>query len=423
MKGPFFINFMIIMSCLCVVSALLWNYIYRRKRWAAIVAAVAAATVVAALGLSYYGKVFPDVQATTQGVFLLYSSLLSVSWFFLFLLSFPVLAIAAVVVFVWRRARRWKQRRKGIRELPPVPPEEAAGYVMSRRSFLRGVVAAIPAAAAGTSVLGNFVGNSYLDVVRRDVYYPGLPDYLDGYRIGQISDVHLGLFVGPEQLREALENLAQQGVNRVEITGDLIDELTLLPQCGDVLRRMVSVFPDGIDYCYGNHEYYRGIEEITSMLEETGIRILRNTCLEASPGRGQGLAGRSGRDDAPFYVAGVDYSFARGDEAFTAQRQEYVEQALEGVPESAFIVMLAHHSAFIDEGFARHIPLMMCGHTHGAQFALVGPVVESVGFKYLRGMYRQGASYGYVNRGTGHWLPFRVLCSREATVFTLHRSS
>ena len=91
------------------------------------------------------------------------------------------------------------------------------------------------------------------------------------------------------------------------------------------------------------------------------------------------------------------------------------------MPESAFVVMLAHHSDFIDEGFERRIPLTMCGHTHGAQFALIGPVVESVGFKYLRGMYRQDGSYGYVNRGTGHWLPFRVFCSREATVFTLHK--
>ena len=420
MKGPFFINFMIIMSGICVVSALLWNYIYKRNRWPVVAAATVAVTAVAAAGLAYYGSAFPDVQGTTQGVFLLYGSLLSISWFFMFFLAFPVLIAVAAAVFIWRRVRRRKQK---VRE--KLPPERAgnAGHGISRRTFLRGVAAAIPAAAAGTSVLGNFVGDSYLDVVRRDLYYPDLPDYLDGYRIGQISDVHLGLFVSPDQLREALEVLAQQGVNRVEITGDLIDELTLLPQCGDVLRRMVSRFPDGIDYCYGNHEYYRGIEEITAMLEATGIRILRNACLEASPGRGQGLAGRSGRDDAPFYVAGVDYSFARGDEAFMAQRQEYVKQALEGVPQSAFVVMLAHHSAFIDEGFARQIPLTMCGHTHGAQFALVGPVVESVGFKYLRGMYRQGDSYGYVNRGTGHWLPFRVFCSREATVFTLHKRS
>ena len=64
MKGPFFINFMIIMSCICVCSAVLWNYIYRRSRWLALVVFVAAATVIAGAGLSYYGRVFPAVQGT-----------------------------------------------------------------------------------------------------------------------------------------------------------------------------------------------------------------------------------------------------------------------------------------------------------------------------------------------------------------------
>ena len=419
MKGPFFINFMIIMSCICVCSAVLWNYIYRRSRWLALVVFVAAATVIAGAGLSYYGRVFPAVQGTVEGMLLMYGSLGAISWFFLFFLAFPVLVVASAAVFIERRLRRWKQKRRGVTTMPPVPPEKGRG--ITRRSFLRGVAAVIPLAAAGTSVLGNFVGESYLAVTRHDLHYPDLPDYLDGYKIGQISDVHLGLFVSPERLREALEVLAAERVNRVEITGDLIDELSLLPQCGDVLREMAAKFPDGIDYCYGNHEYYRGLEAIAAMLEATPVRILRNSAIEASPGWGQGLAGRSGQDGASFYIAGTDYSFARGDEAFTAQRQEYVAQALDGVPESAFVVMLAPPSDFIDEGFERRIPLAMCGHTHGAQFALIGPVVEFVGFKYLRGMYRQGRSYGYVNRGTGHWLPFRVFCSREATVFTLHK--
>lgn len=419
MKGPFFINFMIIMSCICVCSAVLWNYIYRRSRWIALIVFVAAATVIAGAGLAYYGRVFPAVQGTMEGLLLMYGSLGAISWFFLFFLSFPVLVIGAVIVFIERRVRKWRQARRGVTDMPPVPAGQGRG--ISRRSFLRGVAAAIPVAAAGTSVLGNFIGESYLDVSRHDLYYPQLPDYLDGYKIGQLSDVHLGLFVSPERLHEALEALADEGVSRVEITGDLIDELSLLPQCGQVLRQMAARFPDGIDYCYGNHEYYRGIEEITAMLETTPVRILRNAAAEISPGRGQGLAGRHGRDDVPFYVAGVDYSFARGDEAFAAQRREYVAQALDGVPETAFVVMLAHHSDFIDEGFERRVPLTLCGHTHGAQFAPIGPIVESVGFKYLRGMFKQGGSYGYVSRGTGHWLPFRVFCSREAAVFVLHK--
>ena len=81
------------------------------------------------------------------------------------------------------------------------------------------------------------------------------------------------------------------------------------------------------------------------------------------------MKGRNGSDSRPFYIAGTDYSFAKGDEAFAAQREDYVRQTLDGVPDDAFIVMLAHHSAFIDEAFEHNIPLTLSGHTHGAQFA------------------------------------------------------
>lgn len=421
MKGPFFINFMIIMSCICVGSAVLWNYICHRRHWKAWIAVVIVATGIAGVVLAYYGRVFPEVQGSPEGLMLMYGALGGISWFFMFFLAFPILVAAAIVVCIVRLMQKRKRHRHRHAAAETSPAPSGQGPVISRRSFLRGVAVAIPVAAAGTSVLGNFAGESYLDVSRHDLYYPELPDYLDGYKIGQISDMHLGLFVSPEQLREALELLAEEGVSRVEITGDLIDELSLLSQCGSVLQNMAGKFPDGIDYCYGNHEYYRGIDDITAMLETTPVRILRNAAIEISPGRGRGMYGRKGTDDVPFYIAGVDYSFARGNDAFAAQRQAYVDEALQEIPDNAFVVMLAHHSDFIDEGFARHIPLTLCGHTHGGQFAPIGPVVESVGFKYLRGMFKHGDSYGYVNRGTGHWLPFRVFCSREASVFVLHK--
>ena len=48
-------------------------------------------------------------------------------------------------------------------------------------------------------------------------------------------------------------------------------------------------------------------------------------------------------------------------------------------------------------------------------------MVQAVGFKTSRGLFKKDGSYGYVNRGTGHWLPFRVLCSREVTVYELQK--
>ena len=69
--------------------------------------------------------------------------------------------------------------------------------------------------------------------------YKNLPDYLDGYKIGQLSDLHMGLFFSPRRLQEALDAVAAQGVNRLEITGDFIDELALLPKARAILEANV----------------------------------------------------------------------------------------------------------------------------------------------------------------------------------------
>ena len=175
-----------------------------------------------------------------------------------------------------------------------------------------------------------------------------------------------------------MERLAEEKVNRLEITGDLIDELSRLPQCRQVLADGAALFPDGIDFCYGNHEYYRGLADITDMLETTPVRIVRNSHFCASPGRGQNLSGRSGRDGRPFYIAGTDFSFAPSGHLHDEQRREYTQQALDGIPEDAFTILLAHNSAFIDEGFAHRIPLTMCGHTRWRpSLRLSGPLVQA----------------------------------------------
>ncbi len=418
MKGLFFINFMIVMSCAAVFSLILWNYIMQTSRKWAVVVGGLAVTLVAVGELTYYGVLFPQWIGSPWKDVLFYGALASLSWLFLFWLAFPVLLLGALGVFCWRKAHRSGRQADCAVQRAAVCPHRQ----VSRRTFLKGAAAAIPVAAAATSTLGNVAGESYLDVSIHRLSYSTLPDYLEGYKIGQISDAHMGLFFSPERLQEAMDALVSQGVQRLEMTGDLIDELPLLPACQRVIEENASRFPDGIDFCYGNHEYYRSLPAIRDMLEQTPVRILRNSHIEASPGRGEGLAHSTGHDDRPFYIAGVDYSFAKGDEAFAAERESFVQDALKDIPEDAFVVMLAHHSAFIDEAFAHHIPLTLCGHTHGAQFAPIGPIVKAVGFKYLRGLFRQGESVGYVNRGTGHWLPLRVFCSREVSVFELHRN-
>ncbi|MCH4179225.1 MAG: metallophosphoesterase [Megasphaera sp.] len=408
---------MISLFCFTVLAVVLWNFINRTNHKLAVFTAAMAGTAVAVGCLCYYGNAFPYFTDGEAAIGWMYGSLASLGWLFMFILALPVLVVTAVGCAIYRGIQ-WIRRRLQHKKNPPAVAVPVSG-TMSRRTFLKGAAAAIPVLSLGTGMIGNFLGEKDLAVTVHPLLFAGLPDYLEGYRIGQISDVHMGLFFSPRRLQEALDALAEQHVNRLVMTGDLIDEVSLLPEFQQILVDNAARFPDGIDFCYGNHEYYRGFDDITAMLTQTPVRILRNSHFMASPGRGSELAGRQGRDDIPFYIAGVDYSFARGKEAFDEARESYVTAALQGIPDNAFVILLAHHPDFIDEAFAHHIPLTLCGHTHGAQFAPLGPLVQAVGFKYLRGLFHKDGCYGYVNRGTGHWLPFRMGCSREVSVFEM----
>lgn len=386
------------MSCLAGVSTLLWQYIRQNSHWGKKALGAIVITALAIGVLVLYGLQFSHLTDRWLLVSEFYLSLGALSWLFSFFFAFPVLVVAALVVFVYKHVVK-----------PPVPTQPGNAsqgkHDLSRRTFLKGAIAAIPALSLGTSLWGNFVGEGSLSVTSHKLSFDRLPSYLKGYRLAQISDTHMGLFFSPERLKEAIDAAIQAKADRLVITGDLIDELSLLPQYEAILNESAGHFPDGIDFVYGNHEYYRGIMNIREMLERTPVRILRNSNYEAA------------RGERPFYIAGVDYSFARNDEQFRSAREDFVEKALQGIPADAFVVLLAHHSAFIDEGFAHGINLTLCGHTHGGQVFLLEPLIHLFGFKYLRGLFTDGQHYGYVNRGTGHWLPLRLACSRELSIF------
>ena len=236
MKGLFFINFMVILSCFSVASGILYNYVVQGGRGKKLALLLSGCCALGAGELYLYSRAFPDGAGSIGLTVLHTGALVSVSWFLAFLLAFPVLLILAAGVFLYRL--KWRVR-------PAIPAAGGAaelhrGPSMSRRTFLKGMAAAVPVTAAATSGLGDVIGESYLAVTKLPLSFPHLPDYLEGYRIGQISDTHIGLFFSPEDLKTAMERLAEEKVNRLEITGDLIDELSRLPQCRQVACRWSS---------------------------------------------------------------------------------------------------------------------------------------------------------------------------------------
>lgn len=272
----------------------------------------------------------------------------------------------------------------------------------SRRRFLKAAVA-YPAAAATLSVYGGETERKHAVDREFTIPFPAAVQ-AKGVRIAQISDIHLGAFFSTDDFSALLARISKQGADALMVTGDLFDDPSQNEQAAAILSHFVPHFPKGIYFVMGNHEYYRGgLAMVQRILKSTGVHFLSNSAIPMP--------------DTDLWVAGVDFSFLRGS-AYDTQRKEYLDEAMAHVPDPQKTLLLAHHPDFMDEAAAIGIPLTLSGHTHGSQLGFLGQPLIPV-FKYTRGLFRHGASYGYVHCGNGSWFPFRLGCPPEIAYFTI----
>ena len=276
-----------------------------------------------------------------------------------------------------------------------------------RRRLLRHA-AAYPVLALAGGLYGGLYEKSATVVREHILPVAELPAALRGFRIAQLSDVHLGWFFTLEDYRQLLERTAAGAPDALVLTGDIFDDDALNGRAVALTAQYVARFPQGIWYIYGNHEHMRNFPAIRAALQETQIHLLVNEAAAVTTG------------EQPLFFAGVDYPFARG-EAFAAQRRAFAAQAFAGVPQGAVTVLLAHHPEFIDDGAAHGAVLTLTGHTHGCQVGVFGMPLLPM-FKYNRGLVHAGGHTGYVHCGNGSWFPYRIGCPPEIAYFTLRRA-
>ena len=277
---------------------------------------------------------------------------------------------------------------------------------MERRRLLKGA-AALPVAAAAAGVYGGTVGRTDIALREFIVPVPGIDDALDGFCIAQLSDIHLGLFFSLEEWRALLEQAAATDADALAVTGDLFDDDDMNAEAARILDEYVPRFPKGIWFCYGNHEYFRNIEATEEALSKTRVHVLRDESMLAVDG------------ERPLWFVGVDYPRMRA--LFAVDGSASMETAMRGVPKNAVKVLLAHHPDFFDAAAKHNVELALAGHTHGGQLGIFGmPIVPPV-FKYMRGVYHVGKTFGYVHSGNGSWFPYRLGCPPEIAVFVLKK--
>ncbi|MCI5144776.1 MAG: metallophosphoesterase [Candidatus Electrothrix sp. AR3] len=233
---------------------------------------------------------------------------------------------------------------------------------------------------------------------------PGLPKQFKGFKIVQISDIHIGELLLSTDLEEIVTLVNSLEPDIVAITGDLVD--------GDMEQLRMEISPlsrlqakEGIFFVTGNHEYYSGVEQWLPEIEKLGIRVLDNRRTEINRG------GES------FIFAGVNDHQAG---IFGEQYAPDFSQALAGIAQGEKIILLAHQPIAVREAAKYGVDLMLSGHMHGGQ---IWPFryLTRLQQPYLKGFYRRKKTLLFVNQGTGYWgPPMRVGTYKEITEFVLN---
>lgn len=290
---------------------------------------------------------------------------------------------------------------------------------LSRREILRSILAAVANRVVPS------VGSANLEptLIRVAIPVRGLDRRLDGLRIGQISDAHIGAALGLDHLERAAALLLRQPPDVLVVTGDLVDDAALTTACLDAVSRIRA--PLGRYFILGNHENYAGRDDVMAVAQRhEGVRFLCDSLHGFTV------------DGARVQVAGLDYDIRHevrvrrwrmGMLPRLAWRRTFpdmkdrVAQLTDRLGAADFRLALAHHPDFFDETAPAGMDLTLSGHTHGGQVAPLGTLMAHDAFDYVKGHYRHGDRHLYVNGGTGHWLPLRVGVPAEVTELTLQR--
>lgn len=277
---------------------------------------------------------------------------------------------------------------------------------LTRRSFILGS----GVTAAALALYSGEIERHFVDVVNTTVLIQNLPSEFHGFRVVQLSDIHLDEFTEPFFLEHVVHKINQLNPDLVLITGDFITRgsLTFISshhaahRCAEILSTLKTPQVFAI---LGNHDVAVDASLVINALKAVKIPVLVNQHVSID------------RGNSRIWVAGTD-DINGGHPDLNLTLPDASE-----VP----VILMAHEPDYADIVAAhpkgKRVDLMLSGHSHGGQIRVpfVGPLVlPPLGQKYVEGHFQFGQLQLYVNRGIGSvGLPFRFNCPPELTVHHL----
>jgi predicted MPP superfamily phosphohydrolase len=238
----------------------------------------------------------------------------------------------------------------------------------------------------------------------REVHVEGLPETLDGVRIGHLSDLHLGApgSLGNRAGVRAARWLASRRPDLVCVTGDLVSH----PRGNSRLDAVMTALDRPL-VVLGNHDVAMTRDPFSRAADGLPFReatVLRDELVTIRV-RGESIA-----------VAGVDPA--------SYLRREARPQDLGA--EDGFRLLLCHYPGIVDRVPAGSFDLILAGHLHAGQICVALPgrriTLAHPHARFVSGLYETPAGVMHVSPGTGTtFVPFRFFARPEVTELVLRR--
>ncbi|MBI5869074.1 MAG: metallophosphoesterase, partial [candidate division Zixibacteria bacterium] len=233
-----------------------------------------------------------------------------------------------------------------------------------------------------------------------------LPPEFEGFRIAQITDLHVGPTIKRDWMQSVVDETNALNADIIAVTGDLVDGTV------DSLRNDVAPIgelkaPSGVFFVTGNHEYYSGVIPWIDEVRRLGLTVLLNEHHVIE------------RNGARMMLAGVTDYHGGG---FKPDHTSDPHGAMANSPACNPKLLLAHQPNSIFAAADAGYDLQISGHTHGGQF-FPGNWLARMAQPYIRGLHKHDKTWIYVSCGTGYWgPPLRVGAPSEITLITLKRA-
>jgi predicted MPP superfamily phosphohydrolase len=266
---------------------------------------------------------------------------------------------------------------------------------ISRRDVLRMAGAISAGVSTGLLAQGYFFERHALRVERVELSMIGLPQPLDGLRVGLITDVHHSEIVPAGDVIRSVELLNGERPDLTVLGGDYVSfaDRAYMGPVAEMLGALSA--PHGVFAIIGNHDDRR---HMPAALRRHGIATL---------------------DDERTSVVIRGARLELGGLNFWTKKLDQIRRVIAGA--GGPVLLLSHDPRRIVEAAALGVSGVLSGHTHGGQIVLPGigaPAARK--FPIAAGRLTRDRTQMFVSRGVGTVIvPLRINCPPEVAVVTL----